>query len=228
MCAHVRDHLRAEESLQPDAIFAEIVHLPEGRLGNILTRPILREYEIPYLGKPGVLPDRQIPIADPLVSVAGDPVALRSARPGRVIPWRTRTHNYATSQGSTIRRRRAAPRRPPPDPRAGLTARSATRTMLSWRAPVPPEQHPESEDCSTCHVEYYLPTTRDLFAAQSQISPYSADRDSRGVESQSAPDNEEPYPLHSKNPRARIDRGESVESREGAQEKRLWPSAKAP
>ena len=39
---HVAQHVRAEEALQPDAVFAEIVHLPEGRMGNILARPILR------------------------------------------------------------------------------------------------------------------------------------------------------------------------------------------
>jgi thiopeptide-type bacteriocin biosynthesis protein len=100
LCAHVRDHLRIEESLQPDAIFAEIVHLPEGRLGNILARPVLREYEIPYLGKPGVPPERQIPVTDLLVSVVGDQVVLRSARLGRrVIPRLTSAHNFAPSQG---------------------------------------------------------------------------------------------------------------------------------
>jgi hypothetical protein len=40
---HLLGHLRAEEALRPDAVFAEIVHLPEGRLGNILARPILRD-----------------------------------------------------------------------------------------------------------------------------------------------------------------------------------------
>src|SRR5262249_952160 len=42
LAARVADHLRAEESLRPDAIFAEVVHLPEGRLGNILNRPVSR------------------------------------------------------------------------------------------------------------------------------------------------------------------------------------------
>src|SRR5262249_43095795 len=50
----VEQHLQAEEALHPDAVFAEIVHLPEGRLGNILARPILRTYEIPYLGRGSV------------------------------------------------------------------------------------------------------------------------------------------------------------------------------
>ena len=58
---HVRDHLRSEEARHPDAVFAEVVHLPEGRVGNILCRPVLRSYEIPYLGRASVPADRQIP-----------------------------------------------------------------------------------------------------------------------------------------------------------------------
>jgi hypothetical protein len=83
----VVQHVRAEEALQPDAVFAEIVHLPEGRMGNVLARPILRGYEIPYLGRASVPPDRQIPVTDLLVSVSGEQIVLRSARLGRrVLP----------------------------------------------------------------------------------------------------------------------------------------------
>jgi hypothetical protein len=95
--AHVEAHLRAEEALQPEALFAEIVHLPQGRLGNILLRPVLRDYEIPYLGRSSVPAERQIPITDLLVSVAGErgEVVLRSARLGRrVIPRLTSAHNF--------------------------------------------------------------------------------------------------------------------------------------
>ena len=42
LLANVAEHLREEEALDPDAIFAEVVHLPEGRLGNVLLRPVLR------------------------------------------------------------------------------------------------------------------------------------------------------------------------------------------
>jgi thiopeptide-type bacteriocin biosynthesis protein len=91
----VRDHLRAEEALRPDAVLAEIVHLPEGRLGNILLRPSLREYEIPFLGRSEMPPERQIPLTDLLVSVDGGRVVLRSARLGReVIPRLTSAHNF--------------------------------------------------------------------------------------------------------------------------------------
>jgi thiopeptide-type bacteriocin biosynthesis protein len=97
---HVEEHLRAEEALQPDALFAEIVHLPEnGRMGNILARPALRAYEIPYLAQSGVPAERQIPVSDLLVSVAGNRVFLRSARLGRqVIPRLTSAHNFKRGQ----------------------------------------------------------------------------------------------------------------------------------
>ncbi len=87
--------LRAEEANHPDAVFAEIVHLPEGRLGNILLRPVLREYEIPYLGTSGAPADKQITLDDLLVSVAGDRVVLRSKRLNQeVMPRLTTAHNY--------------------------------------------------------------------------------------------------------------------------------------
>ena len=45
LMAAVSRHLRAEESFEPDALFAEVVHLPEGVLGNVLQRPALRGHE---------------------------------------------------------------------------------------------------------------------------------------------------------------------------------------
>ncbi|MCW5808572.1 MAG: lantibiotic dehydratase [Deltaproteobacteria bacterium] len=88
--------LRAEEAARPDAVFAEIVHLPEGRVGNILLRPVLRAYEIPFLGGSGADEDHRIGVADLTVSVDGDRVVLRSRRLGReVIPRLTTAHNYS-------------------------------------------------------------------------------------------------------------------------------------
>jgi lantibiotic biosynthesis protein len=91
----VERHLRAEEALRPEAVFAEIVHLPEGRIGNILARPVLRDYEIPYLGRSGVVTERQIPISDLFLTVRGERVMLFSARLGReIIPRLTSAHNF--------------------------------------------------------------------------------------------------------------------------------------
>ena len=101
---HVERHLRAEEALQPEAIFAEIVYLPEGRLGNILLRPVLREHEIAYLGRSGAALEQQIPITDLLVSVRDGRVHLRSARLGReVIPRLTTAHAFDQSSSGAYR-----------------------------------------------------------------------------------------------------------------------------
>lgn len=91
----VKAHLRAEESLRPEAVFAEVVHLPGGRTGNVLLRPLLREYEIPYVGRSGAEESRQIPVTDLLVTVYGGRITLRSRRLRReVIPRLTAAHNY--------------------------------------------------------------------------------------------------------------------------------------
>jgi thiopeptide-type bacteriocin biosynthesis protein len=96
LCDRTRQHLRAEEALHPEAIFAEIVHLPQGRIGNILSRPVMREYEIPFLGRSGAPEERQIPVTDLLVSVRGNQIVLRSRRLGReVIPRLTSAHNFS-------------------------------------------------------------------------------------------------------------------------------------
>ena len=95
LCMNVKSLLSAEEALTGNALFAEIVHLPEGRVGNVIFRPVLHEYEIPYLGRGAVSTDKQIPVTDLLVSVHGNRVRLRSTRLGReVIPRMTNAHNY--------------------------------------------------------------------------------------------------------------------------------------
>lgn len=94
--AGVLEHVAAEERLAPDALFAEIVHLPGGRVGNILARPLLRDYEIPFLGSSGAPRDKQIPVADLLITVIGERVRLRSRSLGReLIPRLTTAHNTA-------------------------------------------------------------------------------------------------------------------------------------
>lgn len=96
----VRQHIGAEESLRPDAVFAEIVHLTEGRLGNILARPVLRDYEIPYLGHAGVPAEQQILVSDLLISVVGEEIMLWSERLGRrILPRLTSAHGFHTGQG---------------------------------------------------------------------------------------------------------------------------------
>jgi thiopeptide-type bacteriocin biosynthesis protein len=100
----VEEHLRAEEALRPDAIFAEIVHLPEGRLGNILARPRLRTYEIPYLGRGAAPPEQQISITDLYLVLDQSRFVLFSKRLGcEIVPRLTSAHNFAGSRFAIYR-----------------------------------------------------------------------------------------------------------------------------
>src|SRR5262249_38295573 len=93
--ATVETHLRAEEALRADAVFAEIVHLPEGRVGNVLSRPVLRGHEIPFLGRSGAPAETQIALHDLMIRVEGRRVVLFSRRLGReVIPRLSTAHNF--------------------------------------------------------------------------------------------------------------------------------------
>ncbi len=105
LTALVRELLRAEEAQRPDAIFAEIVHLPEGRIGNILMRPLLRAHEIAYLGRSGAPADAQLDLDDLLVSVVNGRVVLRSRRLGReIIPRLTSAHNFSAPRNLGVYR----------------------------------------------------------------------------------------------------------------------------
>ena len=97
----VAECIKSEESNYPDTIFAEVVHLPESRVGNILMRPTLRRYEIPYLSPPSVEKDGVIPVSDILISVKyGKKVVLRSKKHNKeVIPRLSSAHNYRNGLG---------------------------------------------------------------------------------------------------------------------------------
>jgi len=91
----IEQALRDEESVRPDAIFAEIVHLPEGRVGNVILRPRLRPYEIEFLGRGAADDDHRIALSDLAVSVTGERIILRSRRFNcEVIPRMTNAHSF--------------------------------------------------------------------------------------------------------------------------------------
>jgi thiopeptide-type bacteriocin biosynthesis protein len=95
----LRAHLSAEERLRPEAIFAEVVHLPQGRAGNVISRPSLRTFEIPYLGRSTALKENQIGASDLSLTVNNGRLILRSRRLGReVIPRLTSAHNFAAAE----------------------------------------------------------------------------------------------------------------------------------
>ncbi|MGH2934791.1 MAG: lantibiotic dehydratase family protein, partial [Gaiellaceae bacterium] len=92
----VREHLRREESLDEDALFAEIVHLPSEPHADLVARPLLRDYEIVCAGASGAPAERQIDLSD--LQLALDPsgaLVLRSRRLARrIIPRLTNPHNF--------------------------------------------------------------------------------------------------------------------------------------
>lgn len=96
LAMEVRRHLEAEEAQRPHALFAEIAHLPHGRMGNVLARPLLRQYEIPFLGASGADPEAWIGVADLMVGVRNGQVTLWSRRLDKeVLPRLSSAANYS-------------------------------------------------------------------------------------------------------------------------------------
>ncbi|RYF53794.1 MAG: Subtilin biosynthesis protein spaB, partial [Cytophagaceae bacterium] len=80
-------------------ILAELVHLPAGRIGNVVGRPTLRLFEIPYLTPASVDEDHTLALADLWVQVPdGKTVELWSKKRNKqVLPRNTTAHNYHNS-----------------------------------------------------------------------------------------------------------------------------------
>ncbi|WP_228451433.1 lantibiotic dehydratase family protein [Chryseobacterium rhizoplanae] len=87
-----------EQELNSDEILAEIIHLPEARIGNVIRRPTLRQYEIPYLAQSLLPTENQIPVKDLYISLKNDEIVLRSKKLNKkIIPYLTNAHNYYTN-----------------------------------------------------------------------------------------------------------------------------------
>lgn len=100
MLACVRRHVEEEAALDPDALFVEVVHTPEGRVGNVVRRPHLRDVELSVAGHSRRRDGRRLTLDDLLVSLVGGRFRLRSRRDGRVVrPRLTSAHNFRRSSG---------------------------------------------------------------------------------------------------------------------------------
>ncbi len=96
---YVEEIIDIEESTHQGKVFAEIAHLPQKRAGNVLQRPHLRKFEIPFLANSSLNDEFKIPIDDLLVSIRNEKVILRSRKLNKeIIPRLTTAHNY--TQGS--------------------------------------------------------------------------------------------------------------------------------
>jgi hypothetical protein len=93
----IRSNLEREEKHSPDVIFAEIAHVPEGRPGNVIARPHMRDYEIVFMADSKLSPEYQIPVSDLYVWVEGGQPKLWSKRLARqIVPRLSCAHNYSS------------------------------------------------------------------------------------------------------------------------------------
>lgn len=91
-------HKRKIANMEESSVLAEVIHLPEGRVGNVIRRRKLSDYEIPYLGASSVPVDFQVNMEDLLISIQYDQIVLRSKRLNkRIIPSLSSAHNYRTN-----------------------------------------------------------------------------------------------------------------------------------
>lgn len=85
-----------EQELDENVAFAEVVHLPDNRIGNILLHPPFRAYEIPYLSTASTDEAHTLDLSDLYVSVRNNKVILRSKKLNKiVIPRLSNAHNYS-------------------------------------------------------------------------------------------------------------------------------------
>jgi len=94
---HVNHIIEVENKMNKDKILAEIVHLPEARAGNILFRPHLRDYEIPYLANSTMPSKNQIRIDDlAIVADSNNRIKIMSKKHSKeIVPRLSNAHNYA-------------------------------------------------------------------------------------------------------------------------------------
>ncbi|WP_316931256.1 lantibiotic dehydratase [Chryseobacterium sp. P1-3] len=89
---------KKEEKLNTDYILAEVIHLPEARIGNVIRRPTLRRYEIPFLAQSVLPEENQIPLEDLYISLLNDKIILRSKKLNKEVkPYLTNSHNYSSN-----------------------------------------------------------------------------------------------------------------------------------
>lgn len=93
-----------EREAFPDAISAEIIHIPDSRAGNVLFRPNLREYEIAFLANSTLSKNNVIPVSDILICIKNDRIVLKSKSLNKeILPYSTNAFNHNSSSNPIYR-----------------------------------------------------------------------------------------------------------------------------
>ena len=96
------DICEKEQKLLSHGIVAEIVHLPDSRIGNIAFRPLLRDFEVHYLAHSGADKEASIPASDLVVGVKYGSLYIKYKTLNKIIiPRLSNAHNYI-SQGLPV------------------------------------------------------------------------------------------------------------------------------
>lgn len=99
------DIAEAELAARPGVMQPEIVHVPQGRLGNVIGRPANTPFELPLRARSALPDTQQVGLDDLWVSVRKGRVHLRSKRfDCEVIPRCTNAHNFVSSQNLPVYR----------------------------------------------------------------------------------------------------------------------------
>jgi hypothetical protein len=91
----VKEIIQKEQNTMPDTILAEIVHLPDNRIGNILSRPHIRKHELLYLSYSDLPEEHLIYLSDLTLSIKWGRLVIKSKKLGMEIkPRLTTAHNF--------------------------------------------------------------------------------------------------------------------------------------
>ena len=91
----VKQSLKNEEEFYSEKIIAEIVHLPQQRIGNIVRRPQLRDFEIPVITT-GNNSSHKIDLNDLYILLRNNRIVLWSKKHNKeVVPSLSSAHDYS-------------------------------------------------------------------------------------------------------------------------------------
>ncbi|MFS4449029.1 lantibiotic dehydratase family protein [Maribacter sp. 2307UL18-2] len=96
----VKEIVSKEKGMNANNIIAEIVHMPQDRVGNVLIRPSFRSFEIPFLSNSTLPKQNQIDIEDLFLSIdSKSRLRLKSKRLNKEVLTRLgNAHNYSLGQ----------------------------------------------------------------------------------------------------------------------------------